>query len=76
MAVFSDSKDSASHTYVAEHSPVSPVARKPNLDETTPVRTLRKFQSQPQMNSEKRRRHFSFEPGEDYRKRVPSTNCM
>ena len=32
----------------------------------TPQRTLRKFQSQPQLNSEKRRRrHFSFEPGED-----------
>lgn len=34
--------------------------------DTTPQRTLRKFQSQPQLTSEKRRRrHFSFEPGED-----------
>ncbi|KAH4221060.1 hypothetical protein HBI17_125340 [Parastagonospora nodorum] len=36
------------------------------IDDTTPQRTLRKFQSQPQLTSEKRRRrHFSFEPGED-----------
>jgi hypothetical protein len=34
-------------------------------EEATPTRLLRKFQSQPHLNSEKRRRHFSFEPGED-----------
>jgi hypothetical protein len=36
------------------------------INDKTPQRTLRKFQSQPQLTSEKRRRrHFSFEPGED-----------
>lgn len=37
------------------------------IDEVTPKRTLRRFQSQPQLASDqKRRRHFSFEPGEDH----------
>jgi hypothetical protein len=37
------------------------------VDESTPIQTLRRFQSQPQLNSDqKRRRHFSFEPGEDF----------
>jgi hypothetical protein len=36
------------------------------MKESTPQRTLRRYQSQPQLSSDqKRRRHFSFEPGED-----------
>lgn len=38
-----------------------------NIDEMTPRHTVRRFQSQPQLTSgRKRRRHFSFEPGEDF----------
>jgi hypothetical protein len=43
-----------------------PSPRKPSVDELTPRQTLRRFQSHPQLTSDqKRRRHFSFEPGED-----------
>ena len=42
-------------------------AGKPSIEKSlTPRRTLRKFQSQPQLSSDqRRRRHFSFEPGDD-----------
>ncbi|KAF2025048.1 hypothetical protein EK21DRAFT_77318 [Setomelanomma holmii] len=37
------------------------------VNEVTPKRILRRFQSQPQLASDQnRRRHFSFEPGEDH----------
>ncbi|CAO2656214.1 Nn.00g050170.m01.CDS01 [Neocucurbitaria sp. VM-36] len=37
-----------------------------NVEASTTSRTLRKFQSQPQLSSDqRRRRHFSFEPGDD-----------
>ena len=45
----------------------SPGSRKLYVEETTPIRSLRRFQSQPHLSSDtKRRRHFSFEPGEDH----------
>jgi hypothetical protein len=66
MALFSDTKDSNRHIDRVGDSSVLPDAHRPSSNENTPIRTLRRFQSQPQMNSEKRRRHFSFEPGEDY----------
>jgi hypothetical protein len=38
-----------------------------HISKRTPSHSLRRFQSQPQLSSDtKRRRHFSFEPGEDH----------
>jgi hypothetical protein len=51
------------HSGLKEHN-VEP--QKPSIEELTPKRTTRTIQSQPQLNADKRRRrHFSFEPGED-----------
>jgi hypothetical protein len=67
MTLFSEPEPADSHT-----KPIQLSKSTDNLsieevgnEEATPTRLLRKFQSQPHLNSEKRRRHFSFEPGED-----------
>ncbi|KAH7085572.1 hypothetical protein BKA63DRAFT_401670 [Paraphoma chrysanthemicola] len=47
--------------------PGVPDLQNPYIEDETPKRTLRRFQSQPQLTSDqKRRRHFSFDPGEDH----------
>jgi hypothetical protein len=46
---------------IAQHT------QKLNIGDPTPRRAIRRFQSQPYLTSDqKRRRHFSFEPGEDH----------
>ncbi|KAH7095224.1 hypothetical protein FB567DRAFT_23264 [Paraphoma chrysanthemicola] len=48
-------------------TPAVPDLQNPYFEDETPRRTLRRFQSQPQLTSDqKRRRHFSFDPGEDH----------
>ncbi|KAF2827665.1 hypothetical protein CC86DRAFT_349335 [Ophiobolus disseminans] len=70
MTLFSDTEKVEGDTKAVQQSkPVDDHGRsqKPCIGETTPIRTLRRFQSQPQLGSDiKRRRHFSFEPGEDH----------
>lgn len=69
MMLFSDAEEAKSHhESVRSQEPPHETAdsKKARDEETTPMRTLRRFQSQPQLSSDtKRRRHFSFEPGED-----------
>jgi hypothetical protein len=67
MTLFSEPEPADSHTKPIQLSKSTDnlSIEKVSNEEATPTRLLRKFQSQPHLNSEKRRRHFSFEPGED-----------
>lgn len=65
----SDSSSQAIEVSVPERKPRNTRTYYPQSPSgyTTPKQALRRFQSQPQLNSDqKRRRHFSFEPGEDH----------